>query len=83
MALTVTLFINAAVVIVGAYNVAKISNDPERVAAVIAKPLQYAPELLRDVLGPAAKNLFAAALLASGQSSTVTGTYAVRRQHTK
>ena len=32
--------------------------------------------MLKDVLGVAAKGMFAAALLASGQSSTITGTYA-------
>jgi len=40
------------------------------------RPLQYAPQMLKEVLGPAAKGFFAAALLASGQSSTITGTYA-------
>jgi hypothetical protein len=43
---------------------------------MVARPLQNAPEMLKHVLGAAAKGLFAAALLASGQSSTITGTYA-------
>jgi len=75
MALTVTLFINFAVVIVAATEMQKITDPVER-AEMIDKPLQNAPKMLNKLLGSAAKGLFAAALLASGQSSTITGTYA-------
>jgi natural resistance-associated macrophage protein 2 len=75
MALTVTLFINFAVVIVAATEMQKITDPIER-AEMIDKPLQNAPKMLNKLLGSAAKGLFSAALLASGQSSTITGTYA-------
>jgi manganese transport protein len=75
LALSVSLFINFAVVIVAASNFAQL-DDPEEMQAVRDRPLQYAPQMLKEVLGPAAKGFFAAALLASGQSSTITGTYA-------
>ena len=79
LALAVTLFINFAVVIVAAQAIADADfTDPTgaRRADIIERPLQNAPFMLKDVLGSAAKSLFAAALLASGQSSTITGTYA-------
>lgn len=44
--------------------------------ALASEPLQNAPIMLRNVLGHAAEVVFALALLASGQSSTMTGTYA-------
>ena len=75
LALSVSLFINFAVIIVAAANYAQLT-DPEEMAGVRERPLQYAPIMLREVLGKAAKGFFAAALLASGQSSTITGTYA-------
>ena len=75
LALAVSLFINFAVIIVAAANFAQL-DDPVEMQAVRDKPLQYAPQMLKEVLGPAAKGFFAAALLASGQSSTITGTYA-------
>ena len=75
MALSVSLFINFAVVIVAASNYAHLT-DPEEMRQVRERPLQYAPQMLKEVLGTAAKGFFAAALLASGQSSTITGTYA-------
>lgn len=75
LALSVSLFINFAVVIVAASNFAQL-DDPEEMQEVRDRPLQYAPQMLKEVLGPAAKGFFAAALLASGQSSTITGTYA-------
>lgn len=79
LALAVTLFINWAVVIVAARAIRDADFvDPtgERRRDIIERPLQNAPEMLKNVLGTAAKSLFAAALLASGQSSTITGTYA-------
>jgi len=50
--------------------------DEDLRAKLESNPLQNAPHLLRKVLGPAAETAFALALLASGQSSTMTGTYA-------
>eukprot|EP00951_Prasinocladus_malaysianus_P036558 scaffold386082_cov38-Prasinocladus_malaysianus.AAC.1 len=44
--------------------------------ALATEPLQNAPIMLSNVLGHAAEIVFALALLASGQSSTMTGTYA-------
>jgi manganese transport protein len=79
LALLVTLIINFAVVIVAARSIRDADfHDPtgERRQGIIDRPLQNAPEMLKDVLGVAAKGMFAAALLASGQSSTITGTYA-------
>ena len=79
LALLVTLVINFAVVIVAARSIRDADfHDPtgERRQGIIDRPLQNAPEMLKDVLGVAAKGMFAAALLASGQSSTITGTYA-------
>ena len=78
LALAICLFINFSVVIVAAQTIreADFADDPGRKQDIIDRPLQNAPEMLRDVLGDAAKGLFAAALLASGQSSTITGTYA-------
>merc|ERR1712118_37330 len=51
-------------------------KDPEVRKEVQEHPLQYGPELLQGLLGKAAEVLFAISLLASGQSSTMTGTYA-------
>ena len=79
LALLVTLIINFSVVIVAARSIRDADfHDPtgERRQSIIDRPLQNAPEMLKDVLGVAAKGMFAAALLASGQSSTITGTYA-------
>jgi NRAMP (natural resistance-associated macrophage protein)-like metal ion transporter len=79
LALVITLFINFAVVIVAAKTIADADfDDPTgaRRQQIVERPLQNAPDMLKDVLGGAAKSLFAAALLASGQSSTITGTYA-------
>ena len=75
LALAVSLFINFAVIIVGAANYAQLT-DPVQMQEVRERSLQYAPEMLKQVLGSSAKGFFAAALLASGQSSTITGTYA-------
>ena len=79
LALAVTLVINFAVTIVAAQSIrAAEFADPtgEKRQGIIDRPLQNAPDMLKDVLGKSAKGLFAAALLASGQSSTITGTYA-------
>ena len=79
LALAVTLVINFAVTIVAAQSIRDADfDDPtgEKRQGIIDRPLQNAPDMLKDVLGKSAKGLFAAALLASGQSSTITGTYA-------
>ena len=79
LALAVTLVINFAVTIVAAKSIKDADfDDPtgEKRQGIIDRPLQNAPDMLKDVLGKSAKGLFAAALLASGQSSTITGTYA-------
>ena len=116
LALLVTLFVNCAVVIVGASAVASPAvrasaaacpllsrsfgpwwrrrawaRQPRRRRArmtglaqmtaemreaLLAQPLQNAPIMLRRVLGRGANGAFAVALLASGQSSTITGVVA-------
>lgn len=70
-----SLIINVAVVSVAASQFYTI-KDPEVRKEVQEHPLQYGPELLQGLLGKAAEVLFAISLLASGQSSTMTGTYA-------
>jgi len=74
IALLLSLFVNCAVVIVAAYF--HDNAKPEDVERLQENPLMSAPGLLRNTLGSLASGAFAAALLASGQSSTVTGTYA-------
>jgi hypothetical protein len=75
-ALLLSLLINIAVVCVGAAIVADPATSPSLVASLLATPLQTAPGLLRRTLGRGANTFFALALLASGQSSTITGVYA-------
>ena len=74
-ALAVSLFINIAVVITACAAVSRPGVTHEERMAFIEEPLQHAPEML-TVLGKAARPLFGVALLASGQSSTMTGTLA-------
>lgn len=74
LALGISLFINVAVVIVASSTVQGVS--PEERQKLIDQPLQNAPTMLRNVLGNAAKTFFGCALLASGLSSTMTGTLA-------
>lgn len=69
MALFFALLINAAILIVSA--AAFNSRGKYDV-----KHIEDASHLMREWLGPAASVLFGAALLAAGQSSTVTGTLA-------
>jgi manganese transport protein len=76
LALGLTLLINAAVVCVGAAIVASPATSPELLAGLLSSPLQAAPALLARTLGAGANTAFALALLASGQSSTLTGVYA-------
>ena len=74
-ALLVSLFINVAVVITAVATVQRADLTEEERYTFISQPLQHAPEML-TFLGRAAKPLFGVALLASGQSSTMTGTLA-------
>jgi len=72
--LLISLFVNVATVAVAASSITQV--DAGLQAAMSTEPLQHAPAMLRSVLGHAAEVVFALALLASGQSSTMTGTYA-------
>eukprot|EP00958_Prasinococcus_capsulatus_P008155 scaffold771_cov387-Prasinococcus_capsulatus_cf.AAC.27 len=67
-------FCSLQVVAVAAATIVEV--DPSERNEIIAHPLENAPNMLQDVLGNAAKQAFGVALLASGQSSTMTGTYA-------
>lgn len=68
IALGAAFFVNAAILVLAA---SVFHKGGETVAS-----LEKAHELLTPTLGPAAAALFAVALLASGQSSTITGTMA-------
>ena len=74
VALAISLFINVAVVAVAAASMSVLPQEERE--ALLASPLQRAPALLRNSLGKGANTAFALSLLASGQSSTVSGTYA-------
>jgi manganese transport protein len=69
IALTLALFINAAILIVAAASFHTTGN--QQVAEI-----QDAYKLLTPLLGAGASTMFALALLASGQNSTLTGTLA-------
>eukprot|EP01095_Lingulamoeba_sp_RSL-Kostka_P007419 TRINITY_DN2361_c0_g1_i1.p1 TRINITY_DN2361_c0_g1~~TRINITY_DN2361_c0_g1_i1.p1 ORF type:complete len:533 (+),score=155.36 TRINITY_DN2361_c0_g1_i1:85-1683(+) len=74
IALGISFFINFAIIAVAAkvfYGIPE-SSLPD------GQPpgLNNAPELLENLLGEASKYVFGVALLCSGQSSTITGTYA-------
>ncbi len=73
-ALLLSLLINVAVVAVGAAAMSNLPVDERN--ALLRAPLQSAPRLLLTTLGRGANTVFALALLASGQSSTMSGTYA-------
>lgn len=68
IALGMAFFVNAAILVLAAATFHK--------QGVQVEELQQAHELLHPLLGPAAATAFAVALLASGQSSTITGTLA-------
>ena len=68
VALSAAFFVNAAILILAA----AVFHG----GSVIVTEFKQAPELLRPVLGGAAATAFSIALLASGQSSTITGTLA-------
>lgn len=67
-ALGCAFFVNAAILVLAAAVFWK--------AGIVVDDLRQAHELLTPALGGAAATLFAVALLASGQSSTITGTLA-------
>lgn len=69
VALNLAFFVNAAILILAA--AAFYTNGFHEVAEI-----QDAHKLLEDIFGSAAPTLFAIALIAAGQSSTVTGTLA-------
>ncbi len=68
VALGLAFFVNAAILVLAAAVFFK--------SGTVVEELGQAHELLRPALGGAAATLFAVALLASGQSSTITGTLA-------
>ncbi|CAH8381181.1 unnamed protein product [Eruca vesicaria subsp. sativa] len=76
LALTVAFIINVCVISVSGA-VCNASNlSPEDQASCEDLDLNKASFLLRNVVGKWSSKVFAIALLASGQSSTITGTYA-------
>nr|WNH25164.1 natural resistance-associated macrophage protein 6 [Fagopyrum tataricum] len=76
VALALAFLINVAVISVSG-SVCHSSNiNPENKESCADLDLNTASFLLRNVLGKWSSKLFAVALLASGQSSTITGTYA-------
>jgi manganese transport protein len=68
LALSMAFFVNAAILILAAAVFFK--------AGIVVEELEQGHMLLRDTLGSASAVLFALALLASGQSSTMTATLA-------
>lgn len=68
VALGLAFFVNAAILILAAAVFYR--------SGVVVEELEQAHELLKPALGGAAATAFAVALLASGQSSTITGTLA-------
>ena len=68
VALGAAFFVNAAILVLAAAVFFK--------AGIVVDDLRQAHELLQPALGGAAATAFAVALLASGQSSTITGTLA-------
>lgn len=68
IALSLAFFVNAAILILAAAVFWK--------TGIVVEELQQGHELLRTTLGAASATVFAIALLASGQSSTITGTLA-------
>ncbi|GAN01137.1 solute carrier family 11 member 1 [Mucor ambiguus] len=72
LALSVSFFVNLAIVVV----FAQVFFKPDHTGPVKIPGLDDADEVLSGTLGSAAKYLWAAGLLAAGQSSTMTGTLA-------
>ncbi|KAG8643782.1 hypothetical protein MANES_11G066100v8 [Manihot esculenta] len=75
-ALAIAFFINVAVISVSGAVCNSSNLNPEDQSKCKDLDLNQASFLLRHVLGSWSSKLFAIALLASGQSSTITGTYA-------
>ncbi|XP_021298081.1 metal transporter Nramp6-like isoform X2 [Herrania umbratica] len=75
-ALMVAFLINVSVISVSGAVCNSSNLNPEGQASCEDLDLNKASFLLRNVLGSWSSKLFAIALLASGQSSTITGTYA-------
>ncbi|XVF86339.1 hypothetical protein PTKIN_Ptkin18bG0031500 [Pterospermum kingtungense] len=75
-ALMVAFLINVSVISVSGAVCNSSNLNPEDQASCKDLDLNKASFLLRNVLGSWSSKLFAIALLASGQSSTITGTYA-------
>ncbi|KAH9715806.1 hypothetical protein WN944_022617 [Citrus x changshan-huyou] len=75
-ALAVAFLINVSVISVSGAVCSSSNINPEDQASCKDLDLNKASFLLRNVLGSWSSKLFAIALLASGQSSTITGTYA-------
>ncbi|KAI7903370.1 natural resistance-associated macrophage protein-domain-containing protein [Cokeromyces recurvatus] len=72
LALWVSFFVNLAIVVV----FAQVFFKPNQTEPIIIPGLDDADAVLSGTLGSAAKYLWAAGLLAAGQSSTMTGTLA-------
>ncbi|XP_058100740.1 metal transporter Nramp1-like isoform X1 [Magnolia sinica] len=75
-ALTVAFLINISVISVSGAVCSSSNLNPEDQMSCKDLDLNKASFLLKNVLGSWSSKLFAIALLASGQSSTITGTYA-------
>ncbi|AQK66103.1 nramp aluminum transporter1 [Zea mays] len=75
-ALTVAFLINISIISVSGSVCGSGNLNPEDQANCSDLDLNKASFLLKNVLGNWSSKLFAVALLASGQSSTITGTYA-------
>ncbi|KAF2321500.1 hypothetical protein GH714_000193 [Hevea brasiliensis] len=75
-ALTLAFFINVSVISVSGAVCNSSNLNPEDQSKCKDLDLNKASFLLKNVLGRWSSKLFAIALLASGQSSTITGTYA-------
>ncbi|KAL8497243.1 hypothetical protein ACS0TY_020797 [Phlomoides rotata] len=76
LALLVAFFINVSVISVSGAVCHSSSLEPDDLESCKNLDLNEASFLLKNVLGSWSSKLFAVALLASGQSSTITGTYA-------
>ncbi|KAI8064838.1 natural resistance-associated macrophage protein-domain-containing protein [Gilbertella persicaria] len=72
LALSVSFFVNLAIVVV----FAQVFHKSDQTGPIKIPGLDDADEVLSGTLGSAAKYLWAAGLLAAGQSSTMTGTLA-------
>eukprot|EP00245_Coleochaete_scutata_P003495 TRINITY_DN1511_c0_g2_i2.p1 TRINITY_DN1511_c0_g2~~TRINITY_DN1511_c0_g2_i2.p1 ORF type:complete len:568 (-),score=102.99 TRINITY_DN1511_c0_g2_i2:532-2235(-) len=76
LALLLAFAINVSVITVSGSVCSRTTLSPQDRSSCSKLDLNEAPFLLRNTLGSWSSQLFAVALLASGQSSTITGTYA-------